>query len=148
MLRNLIEDFIDFTRLDTKNNMNVHKENTKIRDLFDSVSDMFGMQAEEKRLGFFVKISDRVPISFKTDAVRLKQVILNLLSNAMKFTQKGSITIDVSLEKESYQNMEDDKSQEHHMASSLKSKVLRLRNSITPKSKSKSNHLTFALKNN
>ena len=57
---------------------------------------MFEIQAEEKRIGLTLKIGAKVPQLFKTDPLRLRQILMNLLSNALKFTVSGSIDVEVS----------------------------------------------------
>lgn len=102
MLKTLIEDFIDFTRFEEKSTISIYKENVRIRYLVDSVEEMFSIQAQEKNIEFNVNVARDVPEYFKTDSVRLRQILLNLLSNALKFTMKGSISIEVTLCKNSH----------------------------------------------
>jgi signal transduction histidine kinase len=57
--------------------------------------DMFSVGACEKGIAIHFNCDDSVPEEIVTDEQRIKQVVLNLLSNAMKFTAKGSITVNV-----------------------------------------------------
>lgn len=95
MLRSLTEDFIDFTRYENKKGLPIKKESFNIREFFQGVKNIFGFQAEEKALRFDVNISKEVPEEFSTDPKRLKQVMMNLLSNAFKFTLRGKIEINL-----------------------------------------------------
>jgi signal transduction histidine kinase len=100
MLRSLTEDFIDFTRFENEKGLPIKKESIKIKEFFNEIKNIFDFQAEEKRIRFEVNASFNVPDYFYTDEKRLKQVILNLISNSFKFTQKGKIEIKLSAKKE------------------------------------------------
>lgn len=147
MLKNLIEDFIDFTLINTDNPLNILKENVNLRKLFESIKDLYEVQTNEKRIAFNIDISQEVPVIFKTDSVRLKQVILNLLSNALKFTPNGSITIEVVMDKRPFSDRRPLVVEESKQWDTF-SKPLSLRNPISKLSKSSSFHLVFAQKNN
>lgn len=59
---------------------------------------MFRLSSDEKDIELVLQISDEVPEMVTTDEQRVKQVLLNLLQNALKFTQSGSITVAVDYE--------------------------------------------------
>lgn len=98
MLKSLVEDFIDFTRFENDSVVPINKKSVNLKFLIENVKDMFEMQAEEKQIDLKVNIDNKVPDFFKTDPLRLKQILMNLLSNALKFTSKGSIEVDVLFE--------------------------------------------------
>lgn len=95
MLRSLTEDFIDFTRFENEKGLPIRMENIEIKKFFTQIKDIFGFQAEEKGLNFSVNYSPDVPEVIYTDPKRLKQVVINLLSNSFKFTQRGNIEINL-----------------------------------------------------
>ena len=95
MLRSLTEDFIDFTRFENEKGLPIKMENIKIDEFMKSIENIFKFQAEEKDLQFMININPSVPCDIYTDPKRLKQVLLNLLSNAFKFTQRGKIEIKI-----------------------------------------------------
>jgi CheY-like chemotaxis protein/HPt (histidine-containing phosphotransfer) domain-containing protein/anti-sigma regulatory factor (Ser/Thr protein kinase) len=64
--------------------------------IINDVSALMRMQANEKNLSFQVNYKTPVPETVLTDPTRLKQILLNLFSNAVKFTSQGSVSIDVS----------------------------------------------------
>ena len=97
MLRSLTEDFIDFTRFENEKGLPIKKENVNIKEFFSEIDHIFAFQAEEKNLRFDINTSHEVPDSIHTDPKRLKQVLLNLLSNAFKFTQRGKIEINLNV---------------------------------------------------
>ena len=64
------------------------------------IYDMFYLQTQAKSIDLIFSISEGMPEEVTTDARRLKQVIINLLSNALKFTMQGSIQLNIDFEKE------------------------------------------------
>ena len=99
MLRSLTEDFIDFTRFENEKGLPIKKEWVNLKEFFAEIDNIFSFQAEEKDLRFDINWSHEVPHTINTDPKRLKQVILNLLSNSFKFTQRGKIEINLSVKK-------------------------------------------------
>lgn len=80
-----------------KRDYQLNKEDVVIDEFLTDISNIFGFQAEEKNLRFEVNIAPNVPSKIHTDPKRLKQVLLNLLSNAFKFTQRGKIEINLNI---------------------------------------------------
>lgn len=70
-----------------------------VKDFFNDIDSIFSFQAEEKNLKFGVNLDPNVPESIHTDPKRLKQVVLNLISNSFKFTQMGKIEINLRIER-------------------------------------------------
>jgi signal transduction histidine kinase len=101
MLRSLTEDFIDFTRFENEQGLPINKQNVKLIEFFTEIEDIFTFQADEKGLGFGINYTQEVPENIYTDPKRLKQIIINLLSNAFKFTQKGKIEINLQVQNSS-----------------------------------------------
>jgi signal transduction histidine kinase len=99
MLKSLVEDFIDFTRFENDSIVPINKKSVNLKILIENTKDMFEMQAEEKQIDLKFNVDNSVPDFFQTDPLRLKQILMNLLSNALKFTSKGSIEVDVSFQK-------------------------------------------------
>lgn len=99
MLRCLTEDFIDFTRFENQKGLPVKMETFSLQEILHEIENIFEFQAEEKDLIFKVNISNIVPQKIETDPKRLKQVLLNLLSNAFKFTKSGKIEITCDVQK-------------------------------------------------
>ncbi|GAK49530.1 multi-sensor hybrid histidine kinase [Candidatus Moduliflexus flocculans] len=65
--------------------------------LLDEVYNLFSLRAEQKGLQFVFCLSPNAPRRIRSDAVKLRQVLINLLNNALKFTQKGSVITRVSM---------------------------------------------------
>lgn len=95
VLKTLVEDFLDFTRIENETEIRIFKESIKLKEVFLFIKEMFEIQATEKGIDFRVNINDNVPDYYKTDPARLRQIMMNLASNALKFTSKGSIDITV-----------------------------------------------------
>jgi signal transduction histidine kinase/CheY-like chemotaxis protein/HPt (histidine-containing phosphotransfer) domain-containing protein len=96
-LLRLINDILDFSK------MEAGKLDTEIIDcplgqLLSSIESMMTPMAKEKGIEFMVIETNNLPANIRTDMVRLRQCIVNLISNAFKFTEKGHVHIKVSLE--------------------------------------------------
>ncbi len=97
-LLNIINDILDFSKVES-GKMNLIKEPFSTRDLLREEYTIFSFKSEEKGLALLFDIGKDVPSKLSGDDVRIKQVITNLLNNAMKYTDKGAVTLRVSLEK-------------------------------------------------
>jgi HAMP domain-containing protein/signal transduction histidine kinase/CheY-like chemotaxis protein len=94
-LLTLINDILDLSKIES-GTVVVDVGEIPFRDLSDYVDRTFRHVAENKRLDFDVHIANNVPRSMHTDAKRLQQILKNLLSNAFKFTERGSVTLEVA----------------------------------------------------
>ncbi|TNV73755.1 hypothetical protein FGO68_gene15414 [Halteria grandinella] len=72
-----------------------------VRTLVEQVCDIMKFQVQEKGLQFCVKVANSVPITFLSDIKRIKQVLFNLIGNAIKFTFSGRISVNVDFDQES-----------------------------------------------
>ncbi len=95
-LVHLINDVLDFSKLESEK-MEMENAPVDITSLIEETIDMFGFQAAESRLELLYYIEPHVPSLIFGDRERLKQVLVNLLGNAMKFTDKGEIIVTVRL---------------------------------------------------
>jgi len=73
--------------------MPLHKEPQVLADLLRSTADFFAVTAADKGLQLVVRIDPGAPATLVCDGLRTKQILNNLLSNAMKFTREGSVTL-------------------------------------------------------
>ncbi len=95
LLLRIINDILDFSKIEAGK---LEIENIQF-SLYMVVSDIFDIvaeQANEKKLAIIKDIGTSIPNLLMGDPLRLKQVLLNLINNAIKFTNKGNITISVS----------------------------------------------------
>jgi CheY-like chemotaxis protein len=97
-LLNLISDILDLSKIEA-GHMEVNSERVPIEQIAKSLRQSFEPVAADKNLSFEITIEAGVPESIETDSQRLQQVLKNLLSNAMKFTEKGSVTLNITSNK-------------------------------------------------
>jgi len=90
----LINDVLDLSKVEA-GKMVVNSSNLVLTEMKDSLHRSFDAVAGEKHLSFTVDVASDVPPMIKTDGQRLEQVLKNLLSNAFKFTNEGSVSLNV-----------------------------------------------------
>lgn len=91
-LLNLINDILDLSKVEA-GKLEVNFEEVFLTEFADRLERQFTQMAKTKNIGFTVNVSDNITPIIYTDEQRLQQVVKNLLSNAFKFTDKGSISI-------------------------------------------------------
>ncbi len=91
----IINDILDLSKIEA-GKINFEKIDFNIKEQLETVLTTFRLNAEEKSIGLEYHIDDDVPAVIVGDPYRLNQIIMNLTSNAIKFTEKGGITIRVS----------------------------------------------------
>ena len=94
-LLNLISDILDLSKIES-GTVSVEAEEVFFASLLDTVARPFRHEAENRRLTFEVDTDPQLSKSLVTDSKRLQQVLKNLLSNAFKFTDQGSVHLSVS----------------------------------------------------
>lgn len=95
-LLTLVNDILDLSKIEA-GMMHIEETRFSLRSMVSSVGAMFIEKIREKDLKFNVHIDKDVPDILSGDAVRLTQILVNLISNAVKFTDKGEITVFVQL---------------------------------------------------
>ncbi|TDE10566.1 hybrid sensor histidine kinase/response regulator [Dyadobacter psychrotolerans] len=93
-LLDLINDILDFSKIEA-GHIQIEKTTTSLRELIDSVSVLISQRAREKGIQYDVVLSKELPQIIQTDQLRLTQILLNVCGNAVKFTEKGSVTLSV-----------------------------------------------------
>ncbi len=91
-LLSLVNDVLDFSKIEA-GQLDLESIPFDIRESVEEVVDQFSTQAREKGLELAMQIDQRMPRLLRGDAMRLKQVLNNLLSNALKFTDEGEIIV-------------------------------------------------------
>jgi HAMP domain-containing protein/CheY-like chemotaxis protein/signal transduction histidine kinase len=95
-LLNLITDILDLSKIES-GTVSVEAEEVFFASLLDMVARPFRHEAENRRLNFEIASDPRLARGLVTDSKRLQQVLKNLLSNAFKFTEQGSVRLTVSV---------------------------------------------------
>lgn len=96
-LLTIINDILDFSKIEA-NSLTVEKHIFDLRDCIESALDLIAPKAGEKGLDLSYCIDNEVPGSVLGDVTRLRQILNNLLANAVKFTEKGEVTLTVGAE--------------------------------------------------
>jgi len=94
-LLRIVDDILDYSKLEA-NALQLENVGMNLRELLDSVIRLLERQAQAKGLRLSLHIDADVRAAFRGDPLRLRQIISNLISNALKFTERGSITVNVS----------------------------------------------------
>ncbi len=93
-LLTIINDLLDLSKIEA-GKLKLKIEATEIHRVVESVRRIFSLELSRKKLGFLVDISPDLPSSLLLDEVRLRQVLVNLVGNAVKFTDRGRIRVSV-----------------------------------------------------
>lgn len=89
-LADLIEGLLDISKIEA-GRLDLHKDQVRLPMLMDQLVNMFRLQAEAKGLQFIYECNDRLPEFVRTDEKRLRQILINILSNAIKYTEVGNV---------------------------------------------------------
>ncbi|MDP3680444.1 MAG: response regulator [Flavobacterium sp.] len=96
ILIEIINNILDFSKIES-GKLELNVEEVNLFDLIHHVIDIFKYQAEINNIDLIVNIDATVPNYVLVDSVRLKQILVNLIGNAMKFTKEGSVALNVSV---------------------------------------------------
>ncbi|VAW84818.1 BarA sensory histidine kinase (= VarS = GacS) [hydrothermal vent metagenome] len=88
----IINDILDFSKIES-GNLQLEEIKFNIYTLIEDVAELLSQKANEKNIEIIPLVSPNTPYLIKGDPTRLKQVLINLVGNAVKFTQKGSVAI-------------------------------------------------------
>lgn len=91
-LLTIINDILDLSRIES-GMMHIEKIPFNVRELLHSLATMLTVKAKSQNLYLRSQVEDTVPLILKGDAVRLTQIMVNLISNALKFTHEGGVTV-------------------------------------------------------
>lgn len=92
ILLGIINDILDFSKIEA-GMLELDRSKFLLKDLIQRVNNMFVEEAKEKSLDFIIHIDPAIPAILIGDQLRLSQIIINLLGNALKFTDKGGVTL-------------------------------------------------------
>lgn len=92
----LLTDILDLSRIEA-GKLEIRKQPFRLRPLLYEIHQLFALRAHEKRLTLTVEIDPRLPTTVRADPTRLRQILVNLVGNAIKFTPAGEVGVQASL---------------------------------------------------
>ncbi|HEX9046210.1 MAG TPA: ATP-binding protein [Verrucomicrobiae bacterium] len=95
----LINDILDMSKIEA-GVMQLHPEPTDMREICDFVQALFSEPAAKKGIRLECSIADNLPHALLLDRIRLRQILINLVGNAVKFTDRGSVEVRITWEKQ------------------------------------------------
>ncbi len=95
-LTRLLGDILDLSRIEA-GGMTLHAQSFRLDDVLSSISETFAPLSAEKNVPISIVVHDGVPPVLVGDEVRVRQILFNLVGNAMKFTERGQVGVEVSL---------------------------------------------------
>ena len=98
-LLTLINQILDLSKIEA-GRMTLTEKSFDLYGLLDDLENLFSLKASQKGLRLEFECAPNVPQYIRTDDVKLRQVLINLLNNAIKFTQRGSVTLRVTLDEQ------------------------------------------------
>ncbi|MCW5203263.1 MAG: ATP-binding protein [Candidatus Electrothrix communis] len=96
LLLGILNDILDFSKIEA-GKMSLEIINYQLHAVFENLHNLIGLKAAEKGLFLHIDIADNVPDALQGDPLRLGQILVNLVNNAIKFTEKGSVAVSVEL---------------------------------------------------
>lgn len=94
-LLTLINDILDLSKVET-GHIELFPQEISVWHFFEEIVDMFRFHAEQKGIGFHYHPDTSLPHTLQADPKRLRQIVLNLLGNAVKFTEQGHVTLNAA----------------------------------------------------
>ena len=104
-LLNLINDILEMSKIEA-GRITLEAEDFDLYDLLDTLQEMLALKAQAKKLQLIFDRAPDVPQYIRTDERKLRQVLINLLGNAIKFTEKGGVTLRVAMRNDPSSNVQ------------------------------------------
>ncbi|MGY4879209.1 ATP-binding protein [Vreelandella aquamarina] len=101
LLLGIINDVLDFSKIES-GKLEIENHSFRLEDLLAQQRALFSRNADEKGLAFVLRHNPNLPDAVYGDALRIKQVMTNLVSNAIKFTTQGTVSIELTGECDTY----------------------------------------------
>ena len=102
-LLTVINDILDISKLEA-GKVELEKQPFRLQDLVNENIRFLSAKAQEKDLSLYARFDDSVPPIIVSDQTRLRQILFNLVGNAIKFTERGGVTVDIKLSETSGKN--------------------------------------------
>lgn len=93
-LLSIINDILDISKIEA-GKMEIREDFYRLSSLLGDVCSLIGVRAQARNLEFCINVDESLPYSLYGDAVHVRQVMLNILNNAVKYTARGSVTLSV-----------------------------------------------------
>ena len=94
----IVNDILDFSKIE-EGRMDLVEAPYKLGSLLNNLSNMVLFKAQDKKLDFVIDVDENLPDELRGDEVRVRQILTNILNNAVKYTEKGSVKLTVRGEK-------------------------------------------------
>jgi PAS domain S-box-containing protein len=104
-LLTIINDILDFSKIEA-GKLDLEEQPFDLRDCVESALDLLAHRAAEKRLDLAVQFDANTPAAIVGDVVRLRQILVNLLANAIKFTERGEVVVSVRRQEPASDNLQ------------------------------------------
>lgn len=104
-LLSIINDILDFSKIEAQK-LTLEAMEFDLRTVVEEVADLLAIQAHEKNLALAYLIDDHTPLGLRGDPGRLRQILVNLVGNAVKFTEEGEVILKVRKESQSPESVE------------------------------------------
>jgi signal transduction histidine kinase/CheY-like chemotaxis protein len=98
-LLGIINDILDFSKIEA-GKLDMEKTGFRLEDVLDNLSSIISQKAQDKELEFLISAQHDIPANLVGDPLRLGQILINLVNNAVKFTQRGEVLVTVALEEQ------------------------------------------------
>ncbi len=95
-LLNLINDILDISKIEAQK-MELYPKDFHFPSFLSAIIEISRVRAEQKNINFYYLMDSRLPVGVRIDDKRLRQVLINLLSNSIKFTDRGNVTFTIDL---------------------------------------------------
>lgn len=99
MLLTLINDILDMSRIES-GNMDIVPVTYDVGNMLSDIVNMIWVRAREKGLEFHIDVDQAMPLQLCGDEVRIKQILINVLNNAVKYTSEGSVTLSIQCKRQ------------------------------------------------
>lgn len=97
-LLQIVNNILDYSKIESKK-IEISDTNFYLSDIFENISNILAAKTKEKKLEFLFNIKPNVPNFLKGDPARITQILLNIVSNAIKFTHQGRVIVSVDIAK-------------------------------------------------
>ena len=98
-LLGIINDILDFSKIEA-GKLDMEKTGFRLEDVLDNLSSIISQKAQDKELEFLIAAQHDIPVHLVGDPLRLGQILINLVNNAVKFTERGEVLVTVALEEQ------------------------------------------------